>query len=140
MSSDQPSNTAAFRDQSTGLMLLGILQITIGGFCGLMALMSVVGVLVLVRGHVPGAPPVDPKAMIPGLGMYVAAAVVLIWLGIGSIQARRWAWSLTVVFSWLILINGGLRLDLYGLPCAGDARFDRRVDAEGERTDSEDGR
>jgi hypothetical protein len=91
-------------------MLLGILQITIGGFCGLMALMSVVGVLVLARGHVPGAPPVDPKAMIPGLGMYVAAAVLLIWLGIGSIQARRWAWSLTVVCSWLILINGAFGL------------------------------
>ena len=83
-------------------MLLGILQMMIGGFCGLMAPMSVVGVLVTARAGAAAGPPVDPKAMIPGLGMYVAAAVVLIWLGIGSIQARRWAWSLTVVFSWLM--------------------------------------
>jgi hypothetical protein len=44
--------------------------------------------------------------MIPGAVIYVLAGTIGIWLGIGSLRARRWAWTLTVLFSWMWLIMG----------------------------------
>ena len=38
--------------------------------------------------------------------VYVPLAVALIWLGIGSIQKRRWARALLLIFSWSWLIVG----------------------------------
>jgi hypothetical protein len=38
--------------------------------------------------------------MLPGMAVYGMLAVALIWLGIGSIQARRWARALLLIFSW----------------------------------------
>ena len=44
--------------------------------------------------------------MIPGILVYVVAAVWFIWMGIGSVKARRWARALVLVSSWLWLICG----------------------------------
>ena len=44
--------------------------------------------------------------MIPGILFYVLAAVWFIWMGIGSIKARRWARALILISSWLWLISG----------------------------------
>jgi hypothetical protein len=44
--------------------------------------------------------------MIPGLFVYAMFAVWFIWMGIGSIKARRWARALTLASSWLWLIFG----------------------------------
>jgi hypothetical protein len=44
--------------------------------------------------------------MIPGILVYVLAAVWFIWMGIGSVKARRWARALVLVSSWLWLITG----------------------------------
>ena len=38
--------------------------------------------------------------------MYGFLAVALIWLGIGSIKARRWARALLLIFSWSWLVMG----------------------------------
>lgn len=46
------------------------------------------------------------RTMIPVSLMYVGLAVVLIVLGVGSIQVRRWARALALVVSWLWLIMG----------------------------------
>ena len=46
------------------------------------------------------------RMMIPGIALYLMLAVAFIWLGVGSIRARRWAWTLTVVLSWMWLIMG----------------------------------
>ena len=46
------------------------------------------------------------QTMIPGIVLYFVLAVALVWLGVGSIRARRWAWTLTVVLSWMWLIMG----------------------------------
>ena len=46
------------------------------------------------------------QMMIPGVIFYLILAVGFIWLGVGSIRARRWAWTLTVVLSWMWLIMG----------------------------------
>jgi hypothetical protein len=48
----------------------------------------------------------SPTMMIPGVLIYVTAAVWFIWMGIGSIKARRWARALLLVTSWLWLISG----------------------------------
>ena len=42
--------------------------------------------------------------------MYVAIAVVFIALGAGSIRAKRWARSLTLLLSWLTLTGGAVAL------------------------------
>jgi hypothetical protein len=39
---------------------------------------------------------VSMQMMIAGMVFYLLLAVALIWLGIGSIRARRWAWTLTI--------------------------------------------
>ena len=55
----------------------------------------------------PGIAALRPEALIPaGVAFYLLPAVALIWLGVGSILARRWAWALTVILSWFWLIVG----------------------------------
>jgi hypothetical protein len=44
--------------------------------------------------------------MIPGILLYAVASIWFIWMGIGSIKARRWARALILVSSWLWLIGG----------------------------------
>jgi hypothetical protein len=87
-------------------MFFGVFQILLGCISGLMALMMVaVGVLgPMARG--PQGQAVDARMMIPAMAFYLVLAVVLVWLGVGSIRARRWAWTLTVVLSWMWLIVG----------------------------------
>jgi hypothetical protein len=46
------------------------------------------------------------QMIVPAVVMYAAMAVVLVWLGIGSIMARRWARDLLLIFSWTWLIMG----------------------------------
>jgi hypothetical protein len=46
------------------------------------------------------------RMMIPGLFLYVALAIWFIWMGIGSIRARRWARALSLVVSWIWLVCG----------------------------------
>jgi hypothetical protein len=46
------------------------------------------------------------QMMIPCIAFYLVLGVAFIWLGVGSIRARRWAWTLTVLLSWMWLIMG----------------------------------
>ena len=46
------------------------------------------------------------RMMIPGILFYTLLAVWFIWVGIGSIKARRWARALILISSWLWLICG----------------------------------
>ena len=107
MSIVQPSAaTPDLPDRSTWLVLFGIFQVLLGCLGGLMALMMAV---VAAMGPLPGAPQgaaMNGPSMIPAVVLYLVLAVVLIWLGVGSIRARRWAWTLTVLLSWMWLIMG----------------------------------
>ena len=48
--------------------------------------------------------------MLPAMFIYGALAVVLVWLGIGSVMARRWARALLAIFSWSWLVMGLIML------------------------------
>jgi len=54
--------------------------------------------------------PADSRAMLPAMLMYGTLAVALVWLGIGSIMARRWARALILIFSWTWLLMGVVSL------------------------------
>lgn len=102
-----PTVTPTVRNQSVGLMIFGIFQILLGCFCGLTTLMvSVLTILGPMAKTPQGVEAMNPQMMIPSLFLYVLWSVAFIWLGIGSIRARRWAWTLTVIVSWMWLIVG----------------------------------
>jgi hypothetical protein len=101
-----PTATLAYPDRSTGLMIFGIVQILLGCLCGLMVLMMVVVMMLGPMAKAPQAQAMNPQMMIPSMVFNLLLAVSFIWLGIGSIRARRWAWTLTVVLSWMWLIMG----------------------------------
>ena len=92
-----------YKDRSTGLTIFGILTLLLGGGCGLFALAMSVSLLKI---RAAGAPPVSVWGILSAFGIYGGLAVALIWLGIGSIQKRRWARALLLIFSWSWLVLG----------------------------------
>jgi hypothetical protein len=95
-----------FKDRKTGLVVFGILQIILGGLCALIVPFMVIGMIASAARGDSSAPPINTSMMIPGILFYVLVAVWFIWMGIGSIKARRWARALILVSSWLWLICG----------------------------------
>jgi hypothetical protein len=103
-----PTATSIYPDRSTRLMLLGIFQVMLGCLCALMAVMLIaVSLLGPTAGGAQG-PAMKGRMLIQPTIFYLLLAVALIWLGIGLTRARRWAWTLTVVLSWMWLIVGVL--------------------------------
>lgn len=104
---EEKLKSSDFKDMKTGLVAFGILLIIMGGFCALMVPFAIFGMIASVFIESSGTTaPMRPTMMIPGFLSYVAAAVWLIWMGIGSIKARRWARALLLVTSWLWLVGG----------------------------------
>ena len=97
-----------YRDRTTGLLVFGVLEILLGALCFLMVALMLVGLLISDRY---AGSPLTLRALVPGIGFYGALAVVFVWLGIGSIGARRWARAL-----WLCLSVIGLCMGLAALP------------------------
>ncbi len=94
-----------FRDRSGGLMGFGILLIVLGGFCALFVPLMLLTLLA----------PLPPELTDDGRGrgslltpilMYAGLAVALIWLGIGSLKAQRWARTLIMILSCGTLFGG----------------------------------
>ncbi|MEI7901335.1 MAG: hypothetical protein WCK89_13875 [bacterium] len=105
-SDDLDGQAPVFKDRKTGLVLFGILQIGLGSLCALMIPLMLVGMMLSKTIDNQAAPPTDVRMMIPALLFYVLIAVWFIWMGIGSVLARRWARALLVVTSWIWLISG----------------------------------
>lgn len=104
-----------FKDRNTGLVVFGILGIVVGALWVLMAL----GMLVGMAGSAAttqraGAPALLVGMMALGGVMCLVVAVWFIWMGIGSIMARRWARALILISSWLWLITGTTGLIVVG--------------------------
>lgn len=106
------------KDRKTGLVVFGIFEILLGAFCALMVPLMIFGMVASVALHKGSASSVSAGTMIPGLLFYILLAAWFIWMGIGSIQARRWARALLLVTSWFWLISGimGLVFMLVFLP------------------------
>jgi hypothetical protein len=75
----------------------------LGCLAGLFVLLMLVQVVASRAGQVPAT---SASAILPAVTIYVGLAVGLIWLGIGSCMARRWARALLLIFSWCWLVIG----------------------------------
>ena len=99
----EPHVPIEFKDRKTGLIVFGILTASMGAVCAL-------SVPLMLLGHAVSARAADAsqnfQALIPGLVMFTSLAITFIWLGIGSMMARRWARALLLVMSWSGLIVG----------------------------------
>ena len=93
-----------YKDRSTGLVVFGILTLLVGCLAALFVPLMLFGQMMAAKA--PNAPPVNHAALLPAMAVYGLLAVALIWLGIGSIKARRWARALLLIFSWSWLILG----------------------------------
>lgn len=97
------NHQATYRDRSTGLTIFGLLQIIAGGFCALLVPLTLLGFVMSKKvGGV--SAPIGSQLIV--VTQYLAVAILLIVLGIGSIQARRWAYALSLILSYVWLIIG----------------------------------
>lgn len=94
--------SVGYKNRSTGLIIFGILTILLGCICALFVPLMIFSQVMAARAT--GALPIS--AILPGVFLYGILAVALVWLGIGSIKARRWARALLLIFSWSWLIMG----------------------------------
>jgi hypothetical protein len=93
-------------DRSTGLVIFGVFQIILGLLTAL--LIPLVALSAFVSRLAPGGGGLRLTHLLSALATYGFCAAALVALGIGSIQARRWARALTVIASWYWLIVGTL--------------------------------
>jgi hypothetical protein len=100
----EPASSPDYKDRSTGLMIFGVLTILLGCLAGLFVPLMLFGQMMAAKA--PHAAQVNHAAMLPAIVVYIGLAVTLIWLGIGSIMARRWARALLLIFSWSWLVMG----------------------------------
>jgi hypothetical protein len=94
---------APFKDRKTGLVIFGAATTLMGLCCALFVPLVLLAALLPAGGANPST---ASRNILPVAILYGALAVVFIWLGIGSIMARRWARALLVVASWTCLISG----------------------------------
>jgi hypothetical protein len=97
-----PSAPDAHQDRSTGLLVFGILTVIMGCLCGLFGLLMISSQSLAARDPALG----DTRGVIFATATYFGLAIAFVWLGIGSIRARRWARTLLVVISWGWLLIG----------------------------------
>jgi len=95
-----------FQDRKTLLVVFGILHIFLGAVCALLAPIALVGLIISKYTPTNTAAPMSITMMLTSVFFYILLAVWFIWMGIGSIKARRWARALILVSSWLWLVIG----------------------------------
>jgi len=106
MPKKKTGRTVAFKDRKTGLVIFGIFHIIIGFFCALSIPLMIFG-MTAARGLDKGAaPPISVGQVILVASLYLLLAVWFVWMGIGSVLARKWARALILITSWLWLICG----------------------------------
>ena len=90
-----------YKDRRAGLIAFGIVLILIGAALALVVPTSFLPVLM-------DQPTASWRTAVGSAMMYVMLAGSFVWLGIGSIQLKRWARTLTVMLAWAWLISGVL--------------------------------
>ena len=91
-----------FKDRKGWLVVFGVIQILLGVICAMFIPFMIFSILVLKN----AGQPTNSGMALQSCFLYLLLAVMFIWLGIGSIMARRWARALTLIYSWLWLISG----------------------------------
>jgi hypothetical protein len=99
---------APYKDRKVGLVIFGILTILLGCVAGLFVLLMFAGVA--TSAGTPNAVPLS--SMFFAVVIYALLAAALVWLGIGSIMARRWARALLLIFSVFWLVVGLLSIPM----------------------------
>jgi len=99
-----------FIDRKTGLVVFGILEILLGILCALVVGFLLLATLAAWALEGDAGQSFDTRMMLPSILPYVMLTVGFIWLGIGSIMARRWARALLLITSWFWLIVGILAI------------------------------
>ena len=84
-------------------MAFGVGQILLGVLCVLLVGLMCVGQVMAAK-KTGGNP--DFRMIAFSLAFYAVLAGVLVWLGLGSIRARRWARALSLVLAWSWLFTG----------------------------------
>jgi hypothetical protein len=129
MTKKRASKKVAFKDRKTGLVIFGIFHIIIGAFCLLFMLSTIIGAMALRNLGESTVAVMSVDQMILVVFLYLLLAVWFVWMGIGSILARKWARALILITSWLWLIGGVIGLiamllfmpDISSLLAAGEA-------------------
>jgi hypothetical protein len=118
MPKKKTSKKAAFKDRKTGLVIFGIFHIIIGFFCALSIPLMIFGMMAATSLDKNAAPSIGVGQMILVAILYLLLAVWFVWMGIGSILARKWARALILITSWLWLICGliGFIVILFFIP------------------------
>ncbi len=100
-----------FRDRSRWLVVVGMIEILIGCFSGLLGLLLSL-FSPFFRQNPATESLVSGKMLVATVLMLAALALLFVWLGIGTVRARRWALDMMLVTAWLWLIVGALALIL----------------------------
>lgn len=118
-----------FKDRSAGLIAFGIIHIVLGGFCALLVPFTLMAAFASMAIDDSASASTSPIMMIPGVIAYILMAVWFIWMGIGSVKARRWARALILVGSWFWLVSGAFALILMAFMLPG--MYDQMGEASG---------
>jgi hypothetical protein len=110
MAKKRASKKVVFKDRKTGLVIFGIFHIIIGAFCALFMLFTIVGAMALRNLGESSVAVMSVGQIILVVFLYLLLAVWFVWMGIGSILARKWARALILITSWFWLICGLLGL------------------------------
>lgn len=96
----------SFKDRKIGLVVFGIFEVIIGLFYALTASLMALGMIFSATLNKGYTGPMSTGMVIYLEAFYSLSALWFIWMGIGSIKARRWARALWLVSSWVWLIVG----------------------------------
>jgi hypothetical protein len=95
--------SASYTDRSGMLTIFGVATILLGCVVALFVPLMLFGMVMAAKTHAPGS---DLGTMAPAMAVYGGLAVALIWMGIGTLRAERWARALMLIFSWTWLVMG----------------------------------
>ena len=98
-----PPVQPTYQDRRTGLIVFGVFAILIGACCALLVPLAFFGQMMAARQL---GTDFDTSAAVISAAVYGLMAVVLIWLGVGSVLAKRWARALLLCLGWIGLIIG----------------------------------
>jgi hypothetical protein len=95
-----------FKDRKAWMVVFGIFQILLGAICALLVPAMVLSMVASATLETGTEDYMTIGTLISSALFYLFLAVWFIWMGIGSINARRWARALILVASCIWLVGG----------------------------------